>query len=65
MDLLLTLLICLVNFMNIYDSFMNSYGYNHKKFIIYCGLVMDYFNFVLNDYDHYYKLVLTYYYEFY
>ena len=31
----------------------------------FCGLIMNYFGFVMNDYGHYYELVLTYFYEFY
>ena len=53
------MLICLINFMNLYGSFMNSYKYNHKKFMIYCGLVVNYFGFVMNGYSHYYGLVLN------
>ena len=35
------------------------------KFYEYCCLVMNYFGFVMNDYGHYYGLVLTYFYKFY
>ena len=40
--------------MNLYGSF---YEYNYNKFMIYFGLVMNYFDFDMNDYGHYYELV--------
>ena len=39
--LLWILLVCLINFMNLFGSFMNSYKYNHKYFIKFCDYVVN------------------------
>ena len=57
-----------INFMNLYDSFMNSYGYNHKNNLItlknnFCGshqlkfIFLNLFGLVMNNYVHCYELV--------